>query len=187
MNRKIFWIPIMIIVITVIGLLIFHLLLQQVGGPGKSFISLKEITEFMPKNGTYNVIGPISGHNSSALSAYFGRRGSEPAYMPNNITYAWQVTYFTNASKGYQQFLQENVFQTTKPQYIFSQFRTNAFNITNATFDGMMYSYFIENYTAFKFINLVALKGNEVVQLQLRSAHLPNITQLVAIVAGDMP
>jgi hypothetical protein len=187
MNKKS---AIILVAITTLAIIFVVILnpFRTVGGPGHYFMSFDEAASLIGSNGTYNVTGPIAG--TSTLMDIFGGKGWEPASLVNNVTYAWEITYFINKHKSIESELFENVFQAInaqKAKYIYCVYGgCQPYNVTNATYAGVTYSYSLEGNSSVHGIFFVAYKGNYVVQLQLSSNQLINVTSIAAIIAGDL-
>lgn len=161
------------------------------GGPGQSYLSQVELqTIYGP--GLYRASGNA---NATKFGDYISRNstGTTLPFLQNNVTEYWAVDYNITSAKSVnasgtivKPFVFEKIFQSPVAKFVYDKMLVNTtFNVTNATLNGMTYSYLtvprFNDTTVF-----VARKGNEAVIITIFGVN-PSITALAAAVNGDIP
>lgn len=125
------------------------------GGPNGIYLSEQEAKLILGINGTYCATGENNGAN---VIKYLKEESNyNQIYGALNLTGVWVVSYNKNQSYN----IYELIFQSSTPEISFKNY-TNSRNFTNATSNGMTYSFY--NYTntikGIKFTAIFGLKGN---------------------------
>lgn len=150
------------------------------GGPGQGYMSQSEASQLLGAGGTYNATY-LSGYSASHEFSH------NASIFTNNVSAAYVASYGLNTSSSHEALL-DIVFQSSKAQFLYAHAianasRSSSFNTTNATVNGMTYSYL----NAGGYLQeLIGYKGTDLA-LVLVVGHPVAETQLAAIVAGDLP
>ncbi len=158
------------------------------GGPNQSYMSESQVINLVGQGGIY------SGCEFANVSA-----SGNPIY--SNITNAWIVQYTT--PNGAPE-LDEQTFQAAQPssvKHLYTDFSNRllmygasatplstpyTFNITNATANGMTYSYVLMH-TNTNGAMLIGFKGSEIMAVFVNTTSQLNMSSLINTASDDMP
>jgi hypothetical protein len=157
------------------------------GGPGQSYMSQREAATLVGQYGKYQASGTMNSTVIARMISTLPQRVSE--YMSGNVTAVYQLVYFLNTTHAT---LSEVVYVTNPKSSAAQRFYTWLlsssqvhFNATNATSDGMFYSYASQSMPS-NTVSIIGWKNNEVTTVAISGGSI-SVSALVATVAGDMP
>ena len=164
---------------------------QYGGGPGQWIMSKSEISGLTASGGAYNSSGTI---NSTMLAYYSDLYVSnQSGYFAHNVTGFWFMAYDLNGTKNNNASVIEWVFSSPNAKSLYTKEvrnNTSEYNVTNATVDGLTYSYeglneSINGYYLRETV-LVGYKDQGIAYVLDAGGYIPR-TQLATTVAGDIP
>ena len=154
-------------------------------GTGNSCLSQSEMSALIGA-GTYNA---IYTNDPTTISMMYGSSGQNGTFLNGNVTAMWLIGY-NHTTSGYlgSVGILEFVFQSPIARTLYAKElaadTATSFNVTNATSNGLTYSYSGGS----AFINatiLVGYKNDKLVQFLALGKYVPE-AQLVSAISGDL-
>ncbi len=143
-----------------------------------------------------NLFGPgvyVSTGNENAsiygslLFPQAGESGTNSSFLSGNVSAYWSVLYNITSPSVFvnntyiSPFVLEQLFRAANPSFVYSQMLGGALNVTNATLDGLTYSYRVSSMLNGT-IYVAGYKGDYVVTLYAfgKSANLDSIVTTIS-------